>query len=69
MKSVSLSTKNEVLGRLRIAGFNMKEFAAAEGYEADTVRKVVNRYVGSGKTPRGPVSRQILQKLGEKIQI
>ena len=53
MISVIFSTKNEVIGRLRIAGLNMKEFAVAEGYEPDTVRKVVSRYAGSKKTPRG----------------
>ncbi len=45
----------------------MKQFAVGEGYEPDTVRKVVGRYVGSNRTPRGVLAREILQKLGEKI--
>ncbi len=50
-----------------MAGLNMKQFAVGEGYEPDTVRKVVGRYVGSNRTPRGVLAREILQKLGEKI--
>jgi len=45
----------------------MKQFAVGEGYEPDTVRKVVGRYAGSNRTPRGVLAREILQKLGEKI--
>lgn len=67
MVSVKYATKNEVIGRLRIAGLNMKEFAVNEGFEPDTVRKVVNRYAGRGKTPRGALARQILQKLENRI--
>ena len=67
MVSVIFATKNEVIGRLRMAGLNMKEFALAEGYEPDTVRKVVSRYAGSNRTPRGVLARQILQKLGKTI--
>jgi hypothetical protein len=67
MESVIFATKNEVIGRLRMAGLNMKEFAAGEGYEPDTVRKVVSRYAGSNRTPRGVLAREILQKLGQKI--
>jgi hypothetical protein len=48
-------------------GLNMKQFAVGEGYEADTVRKVVGRYAGSNRTPRGVLAREILQKLGETI--
>jgi hypothetical protein len=51
-----------------MAGFNMKEFAVAQGYEADTVRKVVSRYAGSGKTPRGEVARRIVEALEEIIR-
>jgi hypothetical protein len=67
MERVSFSTKNEVVGRLRMAGFNMKQFADQQGYEPDTVRKVVGRYAGSKKTPRGAMARDILQKLAEKV--
>ena len=67
MVSIIFATKNEVIGRLRMAGFNMKEFAVAEGFEPDTVRKVVSRYAGSTRTPRGVLAREILQKLGETI--
>ena len=67
MLSVSFATKNEVLGRLRIGGFNMKHFAVEQGYEPDTVRKVVGRYAGSRKTPRGAMARDILQKLAEIV--
>lgn len=67
MTSVTFATKNEVIGRLRMAGFNMKEFAVREGFEPDTVRKVVRRYAGSRKTPRGVLAREILHKLGERI--
>jgi len=51
MVTVNFATKNEVIGLLRIAGFNMKQFAVEQGYEPDTVRKVVGRYAGSKKTP------------------
>ncbi len=67
MLSVIFATKNEVIGRLRMAGLNMKEFALKEGYEPDTVRKVVGRYAGSNRTPRGVLAREILQKLRERI--
>jgi lambda repressor-like predicted transcriptional regulator len=67
MVSVIFATKNEVIGRLRMAGLNMKQFAVGEGYEPDTVRKVVGRYAGSNRTPRGVLAREILQKLGETI--
>ena len=67
MALVSFATKNEVIGRLRMAGFNMKQFAIEQGYEPDTVRKVIGRYAGSKKTPKGAVARDILQKLAEKI--
>jgi len=50
-----------------MAGLNMKEFAVMEGYEPDTVRKVIGRYAGSNRTPRGVLAREILQKLGERI--
>ena len=67
MERVSFSTKNEVIGRLRMAGFSMKQFADQQGYEPDTVRKVIDRYAGSKKTPRGVMARDILQKLAEKV--
>jgi lambda repressor-like predicted transcriptional regulator len=67
VESFNFATKNEVIGRLRMAGLNMKEFAVREGYEPDTVRKVVGRYAGSNRTPRGVLTREILQKLGERI--
>jgi len=67
MLSVIFATKNEVVGRLRMMGLNMKKFAVGEGYEPDTVRKVVGRYAGSNRTPRGVLAREILQKLGETI--
>lgn len=65
---VSFSTKNEVIGRLRMAGLTMKQFAEEEGFEPDTVRKVVRRYAGTGKVPRGAVARKILRKLGERME-
>jgi hypothetical protein len=67
MLSVSFATKNEVIGRLRMSGLNMKEFALALGYEPDTVRKVLSRYAGSKKDPRGALASEILQKLEEAI--
>ncbi|MGA2403052.1 MAG: hypothetical protein ABSG91_15325 [Syntrophobacteraceae bacterium] len=69
MKTVSWATKNEVVGRLRIAGMNMKDFAIVEGYQPNTVRKVVSRYAGSKRTPRGALAREILQKLRRKIRM
>ncbi len=45
----------------------MKDFAVMEGYEPNTVRKVVSRYAGSDRNPRGALARQILQKLGRKL--
>ena len=68
MLPAKLATKNEVIGKLRITGFNMKEFAIAQGYEPDTVRKVITRYAGSLKSPRGALAQEILQKLMERIQ-
>jgi len=65
----TFATKNEVVGRLRMSGFNMKQFALAQGYEPDTVRKVVSRYAGSKKTPRGAIAREILQKLAERLAL
>jgi lambda repressor-like predicted transcriptional regulator len=38
-KTVSWATKNEVVGRLRMAGLSMKDFAVMEGYASNTVRK------------------------------
>jgi hypothetical protein len=67
MHSQLFTTKNEVIGKLRISGFNMKEFALAQGYRPDTVRKVVSRYAGSTKKPRGEIARRILQKLEEVL--
>ncbi len=67
MVLLSLATKNEVIGRLRMAGFNMKQFAVTLGYEPDTVRKVVDRYAGAKKRPRGALPKEILQKLQDKI--
>jgi hypothetical protein len=52
-----------------MVGLNMKQFALEEGYEPDTVRKVVGRYAGSNRTPRGVLAREILQKLDKKIQL
>ena len=66
-KTVCWATKNEVVGRLRMVGLSMKDFAVMEGYEPNTVRKVVSRYAGSNRTPRGVLAREILQKLGETI--
>ena len=65
-KTVGWATKNEVVGRLRMAGLSMKDFAIMEGYEPNTVRKVVSRYAGSNRNPRGALARAILQKLGGK---
>lgn len=67
MKSVSWATKNEVIGRLRLSGLSMKDFAIEEGYEPNTVQKVVSRYAGSRKQPRGAKSCAILEKLLERI--
>jgi hypothetical protein len=67
MESISFITKNEVIGRLRISGLSMKDFAQQEGYEPDTVRKVVTRYVGTGKKPRGALSSEIIDKLSSRI--
>ncbi len=67
METLSWATKNEVIGRLRIAGLSMKDFAVAEGYEPDTVRKVVNRYAGSRKRPRGNLAQEILKKLRSRV--
>ncbi|HYA41893.1 MAG TPA: hypothetical protein VEF34_11350 [Syntrophobacteraceae bacterium] len=69
MLSATFATKNEVVGMLRMSGLNMKQFALAQGYEPDTVRKVVSRYAGSKKTPRGPIAVEILQKLGETLTL
>ncbi len=66
-KTVSWATKNEVVGRLRMAGLSMKDFAVMEGYEPNTVRKVVSRYAGSYRNPRGVLARAIMQKLGGKL--
>ncbi len=46
----------------------MKQFAVGQGYEPGTVRKVVGRYAGSNRRPRGVLAREILQKLGETIR-
>ncbi len=68
MKTASWPTKNEVMGRLRMAGLSMKDFAVMEGFDPDTVRKTVSRYAGSSKRPRGVQAREILQRLGRKIR-
>ena len=68
MDTSRCTTKNEVVGRLRIEGMSMKDFAVKEGYEPDTVRKVVNRYVGSGKRPQGTLAREILKKLLGRVR-
>ena len=67
MKTVSWATKNEVVGRLRMAGLSMKDFAVMEGYRPNTVRKVVSRYAGSYRKPRGVLAREIMRKLGGKL--
>lgn len=67
METVNWATKNEVIGRLRMAGLSMKDFAIKEGYEPNTVRKVVSRYGGSKRKPRGPLALEILKKLRSRI--
>jgi hypothetical protein len=47
----------------------MKDFAIAEGYEPDTVRKVVNRYAGSKRKPRGALTQEILKKLRRRVAV
>ncbi len=67
METASWATKNEVIGRLRMAGLSMKDFAIREGYEPNTVRKVVSRYGGSKRKPRGALAQEILKKLRNRI--
>ena len=47
----------------------MKDFALVEGYRPNTVRKVVSRYAGSKRTPRGALAREILRKLGRELRM
>lgn len=68
MLPANLATKNEVIGKLRIAGFSMKEFAVLLGFEPDTVRKVISRYAGRRKSPRGALAQEILHKLMDIIK-
>jgi len=67
METASWATKNEVIGRLRMAGLSMKDFAVEEGYDPGTVRKVVSRYAGSKRRPRGALALQILNKLRSRV--
>jgi hypothetical protein len=67
MEIINLATKNEVVGRLKIAGPSMKSFAVEEGYIPDTVRKVVNRYAGIQSGPRGNLAKEILEKLRSRL--
>jgi lambda repressor-like predicted transcriptional regulator len=67
METIRWATKNEVIGRLRMAGLSMKDFAIKEGFEPNTVRKVVSRYAGSNRRPRGTLAAKILKKLRSTI--
>lgn len=69
METMNWATKNEVVGRLRMAGLSMKDFAIEHGYEPNTVRKVVSRFAGSKRSPRGSIAQEILQKLSRKIDL
>ena len=44
----------------------MKDFAVMEGYEPNTVERVVSRYAGSNRNPRGALARAIYQKIERK---
>jgi len=67
MQIPNWATKNEVIGHLKLAGLSMKDFAVEEGFEPDTVRKVVSRFAGSRRKPRGLLALKIMEKLRTRI--
>lgn len=63
MNALEHSTKKEVRGRLLAAGYTLTEFAEAHGVGYELVRKVLVRYCGKRRTPRGAKTKAVLRGL------
>jgi hypothetical protein len=50
-------------------GFTISDFAAEHGFKMKTVEKVIKRYAGTVKAPRGEASTAIMAKLEEELGI
>jgi len=62
------STKLEIRGKLLIQGLTIKDFAVMIHEEPATVHKIITRHCcGTGRTPRGKKTKEILRKLEEQI--
>ena len=60
-------TKNQLHARLIERDSNFRKFALANEYNPRTVNQAVDRYVGTGKTPRGIKTYKILRDLSTMI--
>lgn len=71
---MSRSEKTRAIFRLRGEllirhGLTLKDFAHREGFKLITVKKVIQRYWGTGDTPpRGEISRAILGRLHAYVE-
>ncbi len=61
-------TRNQVQARLiERCDSNFRRFALANNYQPRTVQQVVNRYAGTGRSPRGILTWKILRDLSKAI--
>ncbi len=52
--------KRDLRARMLSAGYTISAFARANGYRVQTVDKVLSRYSGTDRQPRGTLSREIM---------
>lgn len=67
--NVSLVTKKLIQARLLERNSNLHRFALSHNYHPRTVLSVVDRWVGTGRLPRGIVAFHILKDLSREIQM
>ena len=52
---------------LMASGLSVAAFARKHGYKPKTVDRVIARYWSNDKVPRGPMFREILQRLSDEV--
>ena len=65
----TIDPKKRIRGELLTRGLTISHFAAKHGFKMKTVEKVIKRYTGAGKAPRGEASTDIMAKLEEELGI
>lgn len=64
----TVDPKKKIRGELLARkGLTVSDFAVKHGFNIKTVEKVIKRYAGTGKAPRGAESAAIMARLTDEL--